>query len=164
MLAAIEVPRFTSKGVLRMKTRVTITGTCLFAMYLLLSSGLMGGCATATAPTPPTAPGYANQTDQQMGATLRAADGYYKTVQCETQGKNWKFGVGCVSDPNITSPMVLSVAEQTAMNDLMTALNLANAAYTGYHAGTQTEAAAQAAINTASVKQSAAQALIPGVK
>lgn len=142
----------------------------LALLSIFLALPLLTGCpSSVTAPTPPLASGYSGTPDQQMGATLKGADGYYKTIQCETQGMNWKPSsptspAGCVSDPNITSPLVLSATEKTAMNDLMTALNAANLAYTSYHSGLGTEAAAQSAINTASMKQTAAQALIPGVK
>ena len=129
--------------------------------YLLLLALLpLAGCKTVTT-TQPLAPGYQNATDQQMGEILSGARAFYNTIQCETQGMNWsKLTQVCVPDPNITAPMVLTPTVKAAFNDFGTALNAANTVYLGYHAGSQTEAAAQSAVNTVQTKQAALP--IPG--
>lgn len=103
-------------------------------------------CKTTSTTPPPLAPGYSNSADQTMGETLAAANAFYKRIQQNVQ----------------QGTMTLSANEKTAMNDLATALNIANGTYLAYHSGTATQAQAQTAINTVSQKQQAAAAL--GVK
>jgi hypothetical protein len=132
--------------------------TMNFALLLCLLIPL--GCATATAPTPPLAPGYLNLSDQQIGQILSGARTFYNTVQCETQTLNWSQAAQkCVADPTITKPMVLSVAEKAAFKDFMASLNAAETIHLAYHAGTATLMAAQTATNTVQQKQSALPAL-----
>lgn len=119
-----------------------------FAAVLLPLGITTMGCATATAPTPPLAPGYSNPADQTMGQTLAAAHSFYEKVQ-----KNAEAGT-----------MILSAPEKAAMNDLATAINVAQTTYLAYHSGTVTQAQAQATVDAMTAKQTAAETLIPGVK
>jgi len=129
------------------------------ALLLFLSVALLG-CPSATSPTPPLAPGFSSQADQTMNQILVGARAFYNTIQCETQAKNWAAATNqCVSDPNITTPMVLSATEKTAINDFGVSLNAANAVYKAYHAGTATQDQAQVAVNTVQAKQAALPAL-----
>lgn len=109
----------------------------LLAVFLALP---MMGCATAST-SPPTAPGYANQADQQMGQTLAGARSFYASISTAKD---------------------LTAAETTALNDLGKAINVAEAAYKAFHAGQGTQAAAQTAVDQVTAKQSAVEAL--GVK
>ena len=120
-----------------------------FLAILLCIPLLLTGCKT-TGTTPPLAPGYTTSADQQMGQVLAGINAFYLTTQCETQGKNWSKGLGCVADQTITTPLILSPAEKTALNDLEISINVANVAYTTYHANptTANQTAAQAAIPT----------------
>ena len=133
----------------------------MFALVLMMVPLALPGCKTVTSPPQPLAPGYNNAADQQMGEILSGARGFYSTIQCETQGLNWsQLTSSCVADPKITTPMVLTAAEKTAFNDFGVSLNAANTVYLAYHAGTQTEAAAQAAVTAVQQKQAALP--IPG--
>ena len=107
---------------------------------------LFGGCHAASTTTPP-APGYLNAADQQLGESLAAVNGFvnqeklnYAQEDAATQAK-----------------------EKPLLNDLITATNLANAAYTAYHAGTGTIQQAQAALTQAQTAQNAL-ATLQGVK
>jgi hypothetical protein len=115
--------------------------------FLLMSLMLLTGCATATSPTPPLAPGYINQADQVMGQTLAAAHAFYQNIQQDSAA----------------GKVTLSPTEKTALNDLGTALNAAQTLYLNYHNGTATQAAAQTAVNQVTTQQAAVQAMIPGV-
>ena len=109
---------------------------------------ILAGCKTTTGTTPPLAPGYQNSADQQMGQILAGAHAFYQQIQQDS-------AAGTVA---------LSAGEKTALNDLGTAINYAQTAYLAYHNGQGTQAAAQAAVDAVSAKQTAVQALIPGVK
>ncbi len=129
----------------------------LLSLSLLLCAV---GCAPTTT-TPPLAPGYANQTDQVMGETLAAANGFYHSIQCQTQAKAWDATAKtCAASPQVTSAMTLTPTEKTAFNSFAVALNTANAVYLNFHAGTATQAQAQTAINTVQTQQSAIEAQI----
>lgn len=118
------------------------------------------GCATATAPPPPLAPGYINSADQSMGQILSGARTFYNTIQCETQTMNWSQAAqSCVSDPTITTPLVLSATEKAAFNDFGVSLNAAETLHLAFHNGTGTQVAAQAAVNTVQQKQTALPSL-----
>lgn len=135
----------------------------LLAIALAMAPLALVGCKTVTAPPQPLAPGYNNPADQQMAEILAGARGFYSTIQCETQGMNWsKETSQCVADPSITTPMVLSVTEKATFNKFGVTLNAANQVYLAYHAGTATQAAAQAAVDN--VKQQQAALPIPGGK
>src|ERR1035437_4302653 len=120
----------------------------LIASILSLSMLLPLGCATATSPTPPLAPGYYNPQDQTMGQVLAAANGYYNRIQRDT----------------VAGTFFPSPTEKSILNGVEAALSIANTTYLAYHNGTATEAQAQTAINAAQTQVQAAQSTIPGVK
>lgn len=95
------------------------------------------GCKK-TGTTQPLAPGYLNQADQVMGETLAAARGFYL-----------KFEDGVTS-----GQYTETAAEKAAFQQFSVSLNVADAAYLGYHAGTTTQAQAQAAVNAVTAQQS----------
>ena len=134
------------------------------AMLLLCSVALLGGCKTASVNTPP-APGYNNATDQQIGEIINSGTVFYRTIQCETQGKNYNVQTqACVADASITAPLALSPTEKASFNGFGIALNAAKTVYAEYHAGTATLAQAQAAATNVTTQQTALQSSIPGVK
>ena len=121
----------------------------LLSVFLALP--LIFGCATAKAPTPPTAPGFSTTDggwDQQLGSTLAGADQFYNKLQADQKAGTFKP----------------TAAEVTALNALQTALVAANPVYLAYHNGTGTLAAAQAAVGQVSTAQTNAQVLITGGK
>jgi hypothetical protein len=113
-------------------------------LILALAIPLSVGCAKSTAPTPPTAPGYTNAVDQSLGETLAAARAFYTRLQTDAAAGTFKP----------------SAAETSALNDLGTAINVAEPIYLAYHAGTATQAAAQQAVNNVITAQSAAQSQV----
>lgn len=134
----------------------------IFLLAALCVPLMLAGCAKTTGTTPPLAPGYQNSADQIMGQDLAAANGFYHTIQCETQGLNWSVTTKtCVSDSKVITPMILSATEKQAFNALATSLNVANPVYLSYHAGTATQAQAQAAIDQVKAQQNALQNMIP---
>lgn len=120
-----------------------VLGTCL------LSLALLTGCKTATSTTAPQAlaPGYSSSTDQTLGETLAALNGFATQESANYQ----------------TASADIKAAEKAPLNAFILAVNLANASYVAYHSGTQTQAQAQAAVTNA---QSAQTTLIAaqGVK
>ena len=46
-----------------------------------LSLSMLAGCATATAPPQPLAPGYQSTADQTMGEILAGAHAFYQSIQ-----------------------------------------------------------------------------------
>ena len=118
----------------------------ILALALLVPVG-MTGCKTVTT-TQPLAPGYLNQADETMGRALAAAEAFYQKIQLQS-------AAGTVT---------LSAPEKKVLNDLGTAINAADPLYLAYHNGQGTQAAAQAAIDQVTAKQTAAQAQIPGVQ
>lgn len=121
----------------------------LFAA-LMISAVLMGpmGCVKATSTTPAAAlaPGYQNQADQTMGQALVAAHAFYVTIQQDV-----------ASGKYTPSP-----AEKTTLNNFATVLNSAQIVYISYHAGTATQAQAQASVNAVQAQQTAVQATLSG--
>jgi len=114
----------------------------ILSIALLLSLAclpvlILSGCKTSA--TVPLAPGYQNAADQQMGEILAGARSFYTTIQSESA----------------SGKMVLSATEKTAFNDFGAAINAAEQVYLGYHAGTSTQAQAQAAIDAVKTKQAA---------
>ena len=101
--------------------------------------GPLAGCPSTTASTPPLAPGYLNTADQQMGEILAGAHSFYTTIQQESAA----------------GTLVLTPTQKTAFNDFGVALNSAQTVYLAYHAGTATQAQAQAAIDAVQTKQAA---------
>ena len=114
-----------------------------YCLVFGLAVGLAIGCRTVTAPTPPVAPGYINSADQTMGETLAAAHAFYVRIQ---------------SDAALGS-FTLNATEKAAMNALAASLNVAQPIYLAYHAGTATEAQAEAAVKDVSAKQTAVQSM-----
>ena len=106
------------------------------ALCLILALPLTG-CPASNAPTPPVAPGYINAQDQQIGEALAALNGFVNQEKVNYAAM----------------PPVQQGKEKPILNDLITAVNIANASYQAFHAGSQTEAQAQTAINAAQAKQ-----------
>ena len=105
------------------------------------------GCATATAPTPPTAPlipGAANQFDQDTYRALATAHAF--AVQAQQNA---------VQNP-------VSATQKTILNQFITDLNAADVLYSAYHAGAATQASMQASLNQ--VKTDQANFSTAGVK
>lgn len=108
------------------------------SLAVLALAIVAAGCKGATVQQP-LAPGYNNAADQQMGSILAGARGFYVQLQQDSaSGKT-----------------VLSPTEKTALNDLGASINFAESVYLAYHAGTATEAQAQAAVTTVQQKQAA---------
>ena len=106
---------------------------------LALMALSLSACKTTTAANPTTlAPGYLNVADQTMGEALSAARNFYL-----------KFETGVT-----TGTYTETTAEKAAFQQFSTDLNIAEAAYLGYHAGTQTQAQAQAAVTKVTSQQS----------
>lgn len=105
------------------------------------------GCPSATAPTPPLAPGYLNSQDQILGQALAAVNGFRSSEEgnynCDTAAK--------ASSTCLTATQ--KAAEKIPLNNFIQVVNLANVAYTAYHAGTQTLTQAQAAEQAAESAQ-----------
>ena len=102
------------------------------------------GCKPVGTTTSPAAlaPGYLNTQDQNMGEALNTAHGV----------------VGGLLQQATSGSFVPSAAEKASINGLVVALNLADAAYQGYHAGTVSEASAATAVSTVQNQQQALQA------
>ena len=125
-----------------MKRRLLIAFTLSLSMLLPL------GCATATSPTPPLAPGYQTQADQTMGEILAGAHAFYQSIQQESAN----------------GQMTLSPTEKQAFNVFGTTLNGAQSVYLAYHANPTAAnlSAAQTAVNQVQTQQAALP--IPAVK
>ena len=108
---------------------------------ILLAFCLTLTACPATTTAPPTAPGYANQTDQQMGEILAAARAFYTTVQQDSANGS----------------MTLTPAVKQAFNTFGTSLNAAESVYLAYHAQptAANQAAAQTAVNNIQTQQAA---------
>jgi len=119
----------------------------LLSVFLALP--LMGGCHAATSTTPPAAiaPGYSSAADQAVGEGLAAVNAFVNQE---------KVNYSALAPAQ-------QATEKSLLNNLITATNLANAAYTAFHAGTGTLPAAQTALTSA---QSAQASLVAakGVK
>src|ERR1017187_3080433 len=89
----------------------------LTASILSLSMLAAVGCATATSPTPPLAPGYQNTADQTMGEILAAAHAFYQSIQQQSA----------------SGQMTLSATEKQAFNTFGVTLNGAQQVYLAYH-------------------------------
>lgn len=110
-----------------------------YAQLALLSVflALPIGCATASSPTPPLAPGYSNSQDQTLGQTLAAINAFVTTEKSHFN----------------TLTTAQQSKERTILNPLIDATTVANAVYLAYHAGTKTEADAQTAVSAAQAAQ-----------
>ncbi len=106
------------------------------AAGLLFSTGC-AKTANSTTPQQALAPGYLNPADQGMGESLAALNGFVAQEKANYAA----------------APAAIQAAEKTALNAFLLAVDLANASYTAYHAGTQTQAQAASAINAAQTAQ-----------
>ena len=106
-----------------------------------LSLSMLAGCATATAPPQPLAPGYSSTADQTMGEILAGAHACYQSIQQESAN----------------GQMTLSATEKQAFNVFGTTLNGAQSVYLAYHASPTTAnlSAAQTAVNQVQTQQAA---------
>ncbi len=113
----------------------------LFALGLGMT---VTGCLNPAANTPSTAlaPGYINAQDQTMGEVLGTAHGI----------------VGGLLQQATSGSFVPTATEKLTINSLVGALNVADAAYQGYHAGTVTEAQAAIAVSAVQTQQQLLQA------
>jgi hypothetical protein len=118
-----------------MKRLLKLTSIALLG----LSMGWMAGCKTATT-TAPTAPGYLNAADQQLGEIMAAAHAFYNTIQQES----------------IAGQITLTSTEKTAFNAFAVAINSADSIYLAYHANPTAAnlTLAQAAVTTVQNEQS----------
>lgn len=101
----------------------------------------MLGCGAVQTTTPPAAlaPGYSSAADQTVGEGLAAVNSFVKQEVI-----NYNAMTAAQQAP-----------ERTTLNALISATDLANAAYTAFHAGTGTLPAAQTALTTAQNAQTA---------
>jgi hypothetical protein len=118
----------------------------ILTMTVLFVTLYGAGCAKPNQPAPPLAPGYSNQADQTMGEALAAAHGFYQRMQSDAAAGTFKPTVG----------------ESKALDELGTAINIAQPLYLAFHAGTGSQQAAQSAVDQVTLKQAAVQAM--GVK
>ena len=119
-----------------------------FLIAFTLSLSMLAGCATATAPPQPLAPGYSSTADQTMGEILAGAHAFYQSIQQQSA----------------SGQMTLSATEKKAFNTFGAALNGAQSAYLAYH-GNPTAAnlaVAQVAVNNVQAQQAALP--LPAVK
>ncbi len=117
-----------------------------FTILCLLSAFLLTGGCKQTGVAPPTAPGYANQADQQMGSILAGARAFYMSIQQQSAA----------------GTMTLSATEKQAFNAFGLSLNAADTVYLAYHNGQATQAQAQAAVTQVQSQQAALP--LPGAK
>lgn len=108
-------------------------------VFLLLFAPLILGCPSATTTTPPAAlaPGYTSQTDQQFGQALAAAHA---------------LAAQATQDYAKLTPKQ-QLAEKTALNAFVTAVNAADAVYQAYHVGQATAAQVQTALTQVNTAQ-----------
>lgn len=119
------------------------------ATILTLALLVPMGCKKAAATNPAVlAPGYTSQADQVMGQTLVGAHAFYATIQADVAAGKY-------------TP---APAEKTALNNFAMTLNAAQTIYIGYHAGVNTQAQAQAAVDSLATQQTALQSTITGGK
>jgi len=107
------------------------------ALVTFLLAFCILGCKSSTAPAVPPAPGYLNSADQTLGESLAAVNAFANQEKINYAAE----------------PATQKSIEKPYLNGLITATNLANAAYQAYHAGTQTLAEAQQALASAQSAQ-----------
>lgn len=112
-----------------------------FVLCVLLLLPL--GCVTATAPTPPLAPGYTSPTDQQFGTSLAAARALANQATID-------FG-------KLTPAQ--QATEANALHAFVAAINAADQLYAAYHVGQASPAQVQAGLTQVSSTQAAYVAL-----
>lgn len=98
------------------------------------------GCGAVHTTTPPAilAPGYSSAADQTLGESLLAVKSF---AAQETINYN-------------QMPAEKQASETKLLNGLITAVNIADAAYVGFHQGTQTLVQAQDSLTKAQAAQS----------
>lgn len=106
----------------------------------LLALAMLSGCARMKLNTASQAlaPGYKDAADQSLGEALAALNGF--AHQEKANYANASAAVRAV--------------EKTPLNDFLAAVDVANASYVAFHAGSQTEAQVNAAIGQALTAQS----------
>lgn len=107
-----------------MKFRILALSLALLPMF---------GCGAVSAPATPPAPGYSSAADQTLGQSLAALNAFVLQEK--------------INYAQLTAAQ--QAPEKAALNALIDATNIANAAYTAFHAGTGTLAQAQTALTTA---------------
>jgi len=107
----------------------------IFALCLLLPMG----CATATAPSVPLAPGYTTPFDQTAGQTLAAAHALVSKATTDY--------------PTLTPAQ--QSTEKPILNAFVTAVNTADSVYLAFHNGTATQAQVQTQLNAVQTAQTA---------
>lgn len=107
----------------------------LALLSIFLALPLMAGCGAVQSTTPPAAlaPGYSSAADQAVGEGLAAVNSFVNQEKINYASMN----------------SAQQGVEKTTLNTLITATNIANTAYTAFHAGTGTLPAAQSALTTA---------------
>ncbi len=119
----------------------------LFGLLLILPVAPTGCVQPTTAPpTQAIAPGYSNQADQQMGQILSGAHAFYQSIQQQSAA----------------GTLTLDATTKAAFNSFGVSLNTAQSVYLAYHAGTATQAEAQAKVNQVQSQQAALP--LPGAK
>lgn len=116
-------------------------------LLLLLCAPLSGCSATSATPAATLAPGYSSTADQTLGEALAAVNAFVNQE---------KVNYAAMTPTS-------QAAEKNFINNLITATNIADSAYTSFHLGTGTLPAAQQALVTAQNAQ-AALAAQKGVK
>lgn len=109
------------------------------------------GCVhSGTVATP--IPGAANPFDSSAYQTLRVAHDIAQSLSTQA----------CSNNGNKPGCFTPKPAEKTAINQFIQDLNLADTIYAAYHSGSQTQAAAQAAISKVQADQTALPTNIKG--
>jgi len=123
----------------------------LAVMTLCLAGIVMAGCPGSNPLNPPNqaqlAPGYRNAADQQLGQDLAAVSAFK-----DSEVGNYNCDASAQAAKTCLSPAQKAV-EKPYLNSLIDAVNVANAAYTAYHQGSQTLAQAQTAYKSAQSAQ-----------
>lgn len=107
----------------------------ILPLILCLFCVLLAGCGAVNSTTPPAAlaPGYSSASDQALGEGIAAVNAFVNQEKINYAAE---------------TPTAQAV-EKPILNNLITATNLANVAYTAFHAGTGTLPAAQSALTAA---------------
>jgi hypothetical protein len=112
-------------------------------MVCALGVSLSGCTPKSTSTTPPAAlaPGFSSQADQTMDQVLVGGKQFYTDIQAKV----------------VAGTYVPAASEKAALNTFASALNTAQVVYIAFHAGTATQAQAQAAVDTVTAQQTALQ-------
>lgn len=101
------------------------------------------GCGAVQSTTPPAAlaPGFSSQADQVMDQVLVGAKKFYTDIQAQI----------------VAGTYTPAATEKASLNTFASALNTAQVVYIAFHAGTATQAQAQAAVDTVTTQQTSLQ-------